>query len=93
MNKVIQLVSVCLLLSLGAWAQAGSSQAPKSRKAHAAGVHHMSPHAARQLSQRERQERSIMRAQQRRQAKLAHKQRKLAMKRSRHVRNSHPKGQ
>ncbi len=90
MNKAIRVVSVCLLLSLGAWAQTGSSQAPKSRKAHPAGVHHMSPHAARRLSQRERQERSILRAQQRRQAKLAHKQRTLAMKRSRHVRNSHP---
>ena len=93
MNRAIQLVSISLLLSMGAWAQNGSSQAPKSRKSHAASVHKMSPHAARQLSQRAKQERSILRAQQRRQAKLAKKQRKQATKRSRRVRNSHPKGQ
>ena len=92
MNNAIRWVSICLLLTVGACAQTGSSQAPKSRKAHPAAVH-KSSHAARQFSQREKQERNIMRAQQRRQAKLAGKQRKLAMKRSRHLRRAQVKTQ
>ena len=73
----------CLLLTLGAWGQTGSSEAPKSRPSHPAGVHKMQSHAARQLSLRERQENARLRAERRRQAKLAKKQRKEARKRSR----------
>ena len=94
MKKALHFLSVCLLFTVAAWAlpQVGSSQVPK-RKAHAATAHKMPPHAARRLSQRERQERKILRDQQRSQAKLAKKQRKQARKRSRRLRNSHPKVQ
>ena len=93
MMNAIRLLSICLVLSLGAWAQAASSQAPKIRKSHPAGVHKMSPHAARHFSQQEKKERNIMRAQQRRQAKLATKQRRQATKRSRQLRKAQIKTQ
>jgi hypothetical protein len=83
----------CLLLSMGAWAQDQRSDAPKSRKAHEAVAHKMPPHAARQLTLREKQERAQMRTEQRRQAKLAKKQRKEAMRRSRRTRNAALKNQ
>jgi hypothetical protein len=78
----------CLLLSVAAVAQNGRSDAPKSRKAHEAVAHKMPPHAARQLTLREKQERAQMRAEQRRQAKLAKRQRTEAMRRSRRTRKT-----
>jgi len=80
-----QLLLMSLLLSAAAWAQSGASEAPKSRKPATAGLHKMPPHAARQLSMREKRERAQTRAEQRRQAKLAKKQRKDAMRRSRRM--------
>ena len=82
------LLLACLLVSAGAWAQDQRSDAPKSRKPHEATAHRMPPHAARQLTMREKQERAQMRAEQRRQAKLAKKQRKEAMRRSRRTRKA-----
>lgn len=80
-----RLLWMCLLLSTFAWAQSDRSDAPHSRKASQTVVHKMPAHAARQLSLREQHERAQMRAEQRRQAKLAKKQRKEAMKRSHHL--------
>ena len=80
-----RLLWMCLLFCTFAWGQSDRSDAPHSRKASKATVHKMSAHAARQLTEREKQERAQMRAEQRRQAKLAKKQRKEAMKRSRRL--------
>jgi hypothetical protein len=88
-----RLLLMSLLLSVAAWAQTGASEAPKSRKPATAGIHKMSPHAARQLSMREKQERAQMRTEQRRQAKLAKKQRKDAMRRSRRTHKAALKNQ
>ena len=88
MKQAGRLLWLLLLLSVAAWAQNGRSDAPKSRKAHEAGVHKMPPHAARQLTLREKQEKARMRAEQRRQAKLAKKQRKEAMRHSRRTRKT-----
>lgn len=93
MKQAKRFLGVALLLTAVAWGQGGSMDAPKSRQAHSAGVHKMPPHAARQLSVREKQEHAQIRAEQRRQAKLANKQRKEAMKRSRHVRKAQLKAQ
>lgn len=87
MKQTGRLLWLLLLLSVAAWAQGGRSDAPKSRKAHEAGVH-KPQHAARQLTLREKQEKARMRAEQRRQAKLAKKQRKEAMRRSRRTRKA-----
>ncbi|HKT68692.1 MAG TPA: hypothetical protein VJP83_04610 [Terriglobales bacterium] len=78
----------CLLLRVSAWAQDQRSDAPKSRRPHDATLHKMPPHAARQLTMREKQERAQMRTEQRRQAKLAKKQRKEAMRHSRRTRKA-----
>jgi hypothetical protein len=93
MKLVRRLFLACLLLGVGAWAQDQRSDAPKSRRPHEAVVHKMPTHAARQLTLREKQERAQMRAEQRHQAKLAKKQRKEAMRRSRHTRNAALKNQ
>lgn len=85
MKQAGRLLCLCLLVSLGLWAQDPPSAAPKSRKAHSAPAHKMSSHPARKLSIREKQERARMSADQRRQAKLAKKQRKEAKKRSRRL--------
>jgi hypothetical protein len=92
MKLARRLCLACLLLSVAALSQNGRSDAPKSRKPHEAGVH-KTPHAARELTLREKQERAQMRAEQRRQAKLAKKQRKQAMRRSRRTRNAALKNQ
>jgi hypothetical protein len=88
MKSSKRLLLVCFLLSLGAWAQTGRSDAPQSRSAHPAPVQKMPKHAARNLTQREKQERAQLRAAQRRQAKLAKKQRKDAARRSRRLRKT-----
>lgn len=84
-----RLLLASLLLNLGAWGQTGKEEAPKSRRAHPAGVHKMG-HAARQLSEREKRENASLRAEKRRQAKLAKKQRKDAKRRSRTTRKAVP---
>lgn len=91
MKQAGRLLCLALLLSFPGWAQSASSQAPKSRKPAKAGVHKMSRHAARQFSLREKREHSVIQAQQRRQAKLAKKQRKDAMRRSRRLHKVHAK--
>ncbi|HEY6937124.1 MAG TPA: hypothetical protein VI424_08220 [Terriglobales bacterium] len=83
MKRARGLLLACVLVSVGAWAQDQRSDAPKSRKPHEATAHRMPPHAARQLTMREKQERAQMRAEQRRQAKLAKKQRNQARRHSR----------
>ena len=88
-----RLLLACVGLSLGAWAQTGRSEAPKSRPAHPAGVHKMPRHAARQLSLREEQDNARLRAEKRREAKLAKKQRKEAKRRSRRTRQAGLKNQ
>jgi hypothetical protein len=88
-----RLLLMSLLWSVAAWAQTGASEAPKSRKPATAGVHKMAPHAARQLSMREKHERAQMRTEQRRQAKLAKRQRKDAMRRSRRTHKAALKNQ
>jgi hypothetical protein len=93
MKRAKWLLGMALLLTAVAWGQGGSTDAPKSRKTHTASVHKMPPHAARQLSVREKQEHAQIRAEQRRQAKLAKKQRKDAMKRSRHLHKAQLKTQ
>ena len=87
------LLLACLLVSAGAWAQDQRSDAPKSRKPHEATAHRMPPHAARQLTMREKQERAQLRAEQRRQAKLAKQQRNQAKRHSRRTRKAALKNQ
>ncbi len=93
MKQAGRLLCLCLLVSLGSWAQDGPASAPRSRKAHSAPVHKITSHAARRLSMREKQERARMSAEQRRQAKLAKKQRKEAKKHSRQTRKAQLKTQ
>jgi hypothetical protein len=93
MKLAERLLVACLLLGVSVWAQEQRSDAPKSRKAHEAAAHKMPPHAARQLTLREKQERAQIRAEQRRQAKLAKRQRKEATRRSRRTRKTALKNQ
>jgi hypothetical protein len=91
MNQLRRLAAVMLLLVCAAAAQvdSGPSQAPKHRKSTAAATHKMSHRADRPLSEREKQQRAILKKQQKQQAKLAKSQLKQARRNTRRVRQSH----